>query len=49
MRLELEQIKQDVSNNNLLQQQINKKEIANLKSDINESLKFIKNISYTFL
>ena len=42
MRLELYQIKQELSNNNLLQQQINKKEIENLKSDINESLKIIK-------
>jgi hypothetical protein len=42
MRLELDQIKQELSNNNLLQQQINKKEIENLKSDINESLKIIK-------
>jgi len=42
MRLELDQIKQELLNNNLLQQQINKKELDNLKSDINESLSFIK-------
>jgi len=41
MCLELVQIKQELSNNNLLQQQINKKEIENLKSGINESLSFI--------